>query len=290
MTHCSSPLSAASAISRRASKRARWGDNERTTAVSEGSSPLVGSRVFGKVDSSRRHTHSTGSETPSPILPECLSHGGFRRGAGRNATQISLKIDEHERRQRAAIERSSQCGAADVGDLGVAEAELPELRQHSSRRRQRTCRRRRRRRHEGGEALVAELVDPQIELLQRGQPPQGRREGHQPRVMDGGAVQIEFLEPRHGASAQGGGKCRGACVAHVHAADGKRGHSRQRARAQPLSQPLHAVGAGSCLVEVQLLERWQHRAQRAQRRQVGRGETRFVQVDPLRLAQLLAAQ
>ena len=38
------------------------------------------------------------------------------------------------------------------------------------------------------------------------------------------------------------------------------------------AQPLHAVGAGCWLDEVHLLERWQHRAQRAQRRQVVRGE------------------
>ena len=52
---------------------------------------------------------------------------------------------------------------------------LFELRQPSSRRRQRTCRRRRWR-HEGGEALVAERVVREVESLQRGQPPQGRRE------------------------------------------------------------------------------------------------------------------
>eukprot|EP00964_Phaeocystis_antarctica_P120566 scaffold84286_cov63-Phaeocystis_antarctica.AAC.10 len=65
-------------------------------------------------------------------------------------------------------------------------------------------------------------------MLQRGQPPQGGREGHQPR----------------GASDQGGGERRGACVARVHTADREVGHGRQRARAQPLRQPLHAVGAG----------------------------------------------
>ena len=52
---------------------------------------------------------------------------------------------------------------------------LFKLRQPSSRRRQRTCRRRRWR-HEGGEALVAERVVREVESLQRGQPPQGRRE------------------------------------------------------------------------------------------------------------------
>ena len=61
-----------------------------------------------------------------------------------------------ERRQRAAVERSGEGGAAGVGDLGVAEVERLELRQPSRRRRRRTCRRRRR--HEGGEALVAERV------------------------------------------------------------------------------------------------------------------------------------
>eukprot|EP00964_Phaeocystis_antarctica_P123696 scaffold87386_cov63-Phaeocystis_antarctica.AAC.2 len=46
-----------------------------------------------------------------------------------------------------------------------------------------------------------------MESLQRGQPPQGRREGHQPRVADlGGATQREALEPRQGAPAQGGGE------------------------------------------------------------------------------------
>ena len=58
--------------------------------------------------------------------------------------------------QRAAVEREGEGGAAGVGDLGEAEVELLELRQHSRRRRRRTCRQRRR--HEGGEALVAERV------------------------------------------------------------------------------------------------------------------------------------
>eukprot|EP00964_Phaeocystis_antarctica_P007811 scaffold4199_cov64-Phaeocystis_antarctica.AAC.5 len=80
-----------------------------------------------------------------------------------------------ERRQRAAVERSGEGDAAGVGDLDAAEVEHPELRQHSRRRRRRTCRRRR---HEGGEALVAERVAIKNEHLQRGQPPQGRREGH----------------------------------------------------------------------------------------------------------------
>ena len=45
-----------------------------------------------------------------------------------------------------------------------------------------------------GEALVAEWVAIESEMLQRGTPPQGRREGHQPRVADGGGVQIEAVE------------------------------------------------------------------------------------------------
>jgi hypothetical protein len=104
-----------------------------------------------------------------------------------------------------------------------------QLCQHSCRRRQRTCRQRRR--HEGGEALVAEPVANEAKLLQRGPPPPGRREGHQPRVTDGGVVQREDIEPRHGASAQGGGERRGACVAHMHADDVEIVHRRQRARA-----------------------------------------------------------
>ena len=87
----------------------------------------------------------------------------------------------------------------------------------------------------------------------------------------------------------GGGERRGACVAHVHMIDFEIGHGRQRARGQPLRQPLHAVGAGCWLDEVQQLERWQHRSQRAQQRQLVRGEAIVVPVDPLRLAQRLAA-
>ena len=87
-----------------------------------------------------------------------------------------------------------------------------ELRQPSSRRRQRTCRRRRWR-HEGGEALVADqVVVRETKLLQRGPPPQGWREGHQPRVADGDVAQMQGLEPRQGASAQGGGERREAPV------------------------------------------------------------------------------
>ena len=50
---------------------------------------------------------------------QCLLHGGLRRGAGRDAIQR----DTLERWQRAAVERSSEGGAAGVGDLGVAEVE-----------------------------------------------------------------------------------------------------------------------------------------------------------------------
>eukprot|EP00964_Phaeocystis_antarctica_P025426 scaffold14290_cov63-Phaeocystis_antarctica.AAC.6 len=80
-------------------------------------------------------------------------------------------------------------------------------------------------------------------------------------------------------------------------------------RAQLLRQPLHAVEArcagagcaiaccalaeptqaGCAVAEAQLLERWQHRAQRAKQRQVGRGEALVDPIAPLRLAQLLAA-
>ena len=67
-----------------------------------------------------------------------------------------MQVELLERRQRAAVERSGEGGAAGVGDLGAAEVEPLELRQPSRRRRRRTCRRRRR--HEGGEALVAERV------------------------------------------------------------------------------------------------------------------------------------
>jgi hypothetical protein len=111
----------------------------------------------------------------------CRKHGGFRRGAGKGATQR----EDLERRQHAVFERRGEGSAASVGDLGESEVEHHELRQHSRRRRQRTCRRRRRS-HEGGEALLSERVAHETENLQRGQPPQGRREGHQPRVADSG--------------------------------------------------------------------------------------------------------
>ena len=101
----------------------------------------------------------------------------------------AVQKESLERRQRAAVERGGEGSAAGVGDLGAVEVEQLELRQHSSRR---TCRRRRRR-HEGGEALVAERVAMENETLQRGPPPQGRRQGPQPRVADGGVVQSELL-------------------------------------------------------------------------------------------------
>ena len=100
---------------------------------------------------------------------------------------------------------------------------------------------------------------------------------------------MEVLEPRQGASAQGGGEGRGARVADVRVVDNERGHGWQRARAQLLRQPRHAVGAGCWLAEGQLLERQQHRAQRAQQRQVVRGGVLAVPFHRLRLAQPLAA-
>ena len=58
----------------------------------------------------------------------------------------------------------------------MTEVELRELRQHSRRRWQRTYRQCWRR-HEGGEALVAEPVVPEVQALQCGQLAQGRCEG-----------------------------------------------------------------------------------------------------------------
>ena len=69
-------------------------------------------------------------------------------------------------------------------------------------------------------------------------------------------MQIDDIEPRQGALAQGGGERRGACIAHMHPAETQKDHGRQRARAQPLRQPLHAVGAGCWLEEDERLERW----------------------------------
>ena len=126
-------------------------------------------------------------QAPGSRLCKCLNDGGFRCSAGRDASHT----EELERRERAAVERDGEGGAAGVGDVGAAEEERLELRQHPSRRRRRT---RRRRSHEGKEARVAERAALETESLQRGQPPQGRREGHQPRVADGGGVQIEAVE------------------------------------------------------------------------------------------------
>jgi hypothetical protein len=50
---------------------------------------------------------------------QCLLDGEFCRGAGRRARD--MEVLEH--RQRAAVERSGEGGAAGVGDLGVAEVE-----------------------------------------------------------------------------------------------------------------------------------------------------------------------
>ena len=53
----------------------------------------------------------------------CRIHGGLRRGAGSRGVENELL----ERRQRAAVERRGQNGAAGVGNLGVVEAEHLEL-------------------------------------------------------------------------------------------------------------------------------------------------------------------
>ena len=93
-----------------------------------------------------------------------------------------------------------------------------------------------------------------------------------------------------GASTLAAALGRGACVAHMKTLELQVAHGGQAARAQPLRQPLHAVGAGCWLEEAQRLERWQHRAQRAQQRQVVRGEAfAMTSGGHLRLAQLLAA-
>ena len=111
-------------------------------------------------------------------------HASFRRDTGRDAKQAKLP----KRRQRAAVKRVGQSGAAGVSDLGEAEIELLEPCQHSSsRRRQCTCQRRRH--HEGGDAIVAKRVALETKSLQRGQLPQGRREGRYPRVANGGVMQ-----------------------------------------------------------------------------------------------------
>ena len=114
-----------------------------------------------------------------------VTHGGLRRGAGGDAAQQELL----ESRQRTALERGGEDGAAGVGDLGAREVEQLELLQPRSRRRWRA--RPRRRRHEGGEALVAEQVAREVETSQSRPPPQGWREGHQPRVADGGRRSVK---------------------------------------------------------------------------------------------------
>ena len=57
-------------------------------------------------------------------------HGVYRRITGRDG---AAQKDLLERRQRAAVERSDEGGAAGVGDLGVVEVEPLDLRQHSNR-------------------------------------------------------------------------------------------------------------------------------------------------------------
>eukprot|EP00964_Phaeocystis_antarctica_P075729 scaffold46760_cov39-Phaeocystis_antarctica.AAC.5 len=177
--------------------------------------------MYNSANTSQQHSSSmhmlTANTIAHPInvakpMAKSLLHGGACRSAGRDAGQA---IYVAERWQNIALERSGEGGAAGVGDLGVVEVELLELRQHSSRRWQRT-RGQRRWRQEGGKALVAERVVRETESLQRRPPPQGRREGHKPRIGDGGVPQMESLEPRQGASAQGGGEGRGACVSHMH--------------------------------------------------------------------------
>jgi len=134
-------------------------------------------------------------------------------------------------------------------------------------------------------------------MLQSGQPPQGRRERHQPRVADGGVGQPEALQPRHRASAQGVGERRGVDVGHVASADLQPGHGRQRACAQPFRQMMQAVldeALPALESEDQVLERWQHRAQPAKPRQICDKELQEKALDlpddlPC-LAQLPAAQ
>ena len=84
-----------------------------------------------------------------------------------------MQAEGLKRRQRSAVERSGEGGAAGFGNLVAHEKEHLELLQPSRR-----TRRRRRRRYEGGEALVAKRVVFETENLQRVKPPQDRREGH----------------------------------------------------------------------------------------------------------------
>ena len=72
------------------------------------------------------------------LLELQVIHGGYCRGAGRDA----IEIEPPERRQRTAVERGGEGGAAGVGDLGVVELERLELRQPSGRRRRLQLRRR----------------------------------------------------------------------------------------------------------------------------------------------------
>eukprot|EP00964_Phaeocystis_antarctica_P007730 scaffold4170_cov63-Phaeocystis_antarctica.AAC.5 len=130
-----------------------------------------------------------------PRFCQCLTHGVYRRGTGGDA----IKIERLERRQCAAVERDGEGGAPGVSDLGEGDGEHRKLLQPSRRRRHRTGRKRRC--HEGGEALVAEGILPEDERVKLGQPPQGRRKGHQPRVADAASAQKEEFEPRQGASA-----------------------------------------------------------------------------------------
>ena len=88
---------------------------------------------------------------------------------------------------------------------------------------------------------------------------------------------------------EGVGERRGACVAYSHICDHERGHGRQRARAQPLQQPRHAVVEGWFLLELEALQRRELRAKPAQERQVVGEEAIAEAGELLRLAQLLAA-
>jgi len=74
-----------------------------------------------RVKSARRLDFISASRTAAlDAAYECRVHGCLRRGAGRGAVQI----EQLERRQPAAVERSGDGGAAGVGDLGAEEVEL----------------------------------------------------------------------------------------------------------------------------------------------------------------------
>ena len=110
-------------------------------------------------------------KAPGSEPSECRKNSLLRRVAGRSAIQSDIL----ERRQRAAVERGGQSGASRVGDLGRgAEVDKSALSFFSPPVVVRSAACRRRRRQESGEALVAERVASKNELLQRGQPPQGR--------------------------------------------------------------------------------------------------------------------